>query len=90
MKDSSNGLSAVIDWGSSGLFSTKIDIKSTTKLNKDGKSFTVKDVDNIITFDIEASSGYRQPDGHVIGFDYNTAKLHPEYYNLAPPTEQKK
>ena len=90
MKDSGNGLSTVIDWGSSGLFSTKIDIKSTTKLNKDGKSFTVKDVDNIITFDIEASSGYRQPDGHVIGFDYNTAKLHPEFYNLATPAEQKK
>ncbi len=43
----------------------------------------------IITFDIEASNGYRQPDNTVIGFDHDLSDKHPEYYGLASPKKQK-
>ena len=45
---------------------------------------------NIFTFDIETSNGFKQPDGRVIAFDYATSKVHPEYYNMASDTVQNK
>lgn len=56
---------------------------------KTGKEYKVAECDTIITFDIEASSGWKQPNGEVIGWDPVLAKFHPEYYNLADFKEQR-
>lgn len=37
---------------------------------------------NIMTFDIETSNGWRQPDGTVIGFDHNQYNSDEEYKNM--------
>jgi hypothetical protein len=58
-----------------------------SKQNK-GK-FSDYHCNTIITFDIEASNGYRQPDNTVIGFDHDLCDKHPEYYGLASPKKQK-
>lgn len=51
--------------------------------------YSYKECDNIFTFDIEASSGYRQPDGRTIGYSHELNRQHPEYYNNADDEVQK-
>lgn len=59
-------------------------------VKEDKGRFTNKHCDNIITFDIEASNGYRQPDNTVIGFDHKLYDIHPEFYGVAKPEKQKR
>ena len=51
--------------------------------------YSHKECDNIFTFDIEASSGYRQPDGRTIGYSHELNRQHPEYYNNADDETQR-
>ena len=58
-------------------------------VKEDKGRFTNKHCDNIITFDIEASNGYRQPDNTVIGFNKELYDKHPEFYGVATKEIQK-
>ena len=57
---------------------------TTVKRNKKQR-FTKKEVQNIITFDIETSNGFRQPDGTTIGFSHELYKKNPEIYVKSTP-----
>lgn len=57
---------------------------TTVKRNKTQR-FTKKEVQNIITFDIETSNGFRQPDGTTIGFSHDLYKKNPEIYVKSTP-----
>ena len=54
-----------IFWSYEKLREVKYNFKSVTK----GKTY-IKELQNLITFDIETSNGFRQKDGQIIGFSH--------------------
>lgn len=58
-------MSNLIYWSYEKLREITFDFKSVTK----GKTHT-KELQNLITFDIETSNGFRQKDGQIIGFSH--------------------
>ena len=58
-------MSNFIYWSYEKLREITFDFKSVTK----GKTH-IKELQNLITFDIETSNGFKQKDGQIIGFSH--------------------
>ena len=65
LRKDKNIMSNLIYWSYEKLREITFDFKSVTK----GKTH-IKELQNLITFDIETSNGFRQKDGQIIGFSH--------------------